>query len=176
MSRFPRLQNTVVDALDARAAAEFYRQLLGLVYRPGDEPPTDGADATDDADAADRAEPTDDADWLVLLTPEGQRLLAFQQVEQLTRTTWPDPRVPMQMHLCFMVDDPADLEAQKERAEALGATLLLHRTEEPREPLYVMADLDGHPFCLYAQVAEGPTPGGADDPARLGAGADAQLP
>lgn len=137
MSRFPRLENTVVDTTDARAAAEFYRQLLGLQYRPGDEPPAEGAD---------------EADWLVLLTPAGQRILAFQQVEQLARTTWPDPAVPMQMHLCFTVDDHADLDAQKERAEALGATHLLHRTDEPREDLYVMADLDGHPFCLYSQV------------------------
>ena len=133
MSGYPRLMNTVLDATDVRGLAEFYRQLLGLVYRPGDEP-------TQDSD--------DDADWLVLLTPEGQRLLAFQQVETLHRTTWPSPDVPMQMHLCFYVDEP-DLDAQRERAQALGAELLLHRTDEPEEPLYVLADPAGHPFCLY---------------------------
>ncbi len=130
MSSYPRLVNTVLDATDARALAEFYRQLLNLNYRPGDEG-------------------TDDADWLVLVTAEGQRILAFQKTETLHRTTWPSPDVPMQMHLCFQVDEPADLDVQRGRAEALGATLLLHRTDEPDEPLYVLADPAGHPFCLY---------------------------
>ena len=35
----PRLCQVVLDCTDARALAEFYRALLGLVYRPGDEPP-----------------------------------------------------------------------------------------------------------------------------------------
>ncbi len=134
MSSYPRLVNTVLDATDVRGLAEFYRRLLGLTYRPGDEP---------------RREADDDAEWLVLLTAEGQRLLAFQQVETLHRTTWPSPEVPMQMHLCFYVEEPDDLDVQRQRAEALGAKLLLHRTEEPDEPLYVLADPAGHPFCLY---------------------------
>ena len=36
---FPELQQVVLDSTDARALAEFYRQLLGYKYRPGDEPP-----------------------------------------------------------------------------------------------------------------------------------------
>ncbi|WP_432537667.1 VOC family protein [Kineococcus arenarius] len=134
MNSYPRLVNTVLDATDVRELAEFYRRLLGLTYRPGDEPPRDA---------------DDDAEWLVLLTEGGQRLLAFQQVETLHRTTWPSPQVPMQMHLCFYVDEPEELDAQRRRAEALGAQLLLHRTDEPDEPLYVLADPAGHPFCLY---------------------------
>lgn len=136
MPDFPRLVNTVLDTTDARALAEFYRQLLGLSYRPGDEP-TDGRDPADDG-------------WLVLQTTEGQRVLAFQQVDSLRRTTWPAADVPMQLHLCFIVDDPDQLDSQRHRAEELGAELLLHRTEEPEEPLYVLADPAGHPFCLYA--------------------------
>lgn len=134
MNGYPRLANTVIDCTDARASAEFYRRLLGLVYRPGDEPPTDGGD---------------DAEWLVLFTQAGERLLAFQQVERLARSTWPDPEVPMQLHVCFYVDDPDELDLHRDRALELGAELLLHRTDEPDEPLYIMADLDGHPFCLY---------------------------
>lgn len=38
--------HTALATTGARGLAEFYRQLLGLHYRPGDEPPTDG-----DADA-----------------------------------------------------------------------------------------------------------------------------
>lgn len=35
----PKLHQVVLDCTDARSLAEFYRQFLGLVYRPGDEPP-----------------------------------------------------------------------------------------------------------------------------------------
>lgn len=138
MNSYPRLVHTVLDATDVRALAEFYRQLLDLTYRPGDEPPRDR---------------DDDTEWLVLLTREGQRILAFQKVETLLRTTWPSPEIPMQMHLCFFVDEADELDAHRERAQALGAQLLLHRTDEPEEPLFVLADPAGHPFCLYTQLA-----------------------
>ena len=39
---FPEFRQVVLDSTDARALAEFYRQLLGLTYRPGDEPPAAG--------------------------------------------------------------------------------------------------------------------------------------
>lgn len=32
----------VLDGTDARTLAEFYRDLLDLAYRPGDEPPVAG--------------------------------------------------------------------------------------------------------------------------------------
>ena len=35
-------RQVVLDCVDARALAEFYRQLLDLSYRPGDEPPAPG--------------------------------------------------------------------------------------------------------------------------------------
>ena len=38
----PTLRQVVLDCTDARTLAEFYRRLLGLVYRPGDEPPEPG--------------------------------------------------------------------------------------------------------------------------------------
>ncbi len=85
MPVFPKLLHTAIDTTDCRGLAEFYRELLGARYRPGDEPPADGA--------------ADDADWLVL------------------------------------VDD--------------GATLLLDRTADEGEPLYVLADPSGHPFCIF---------------------------
>lgn len=131
---FPQLLHTVLDTTDARGLAEFYRQLLGLQYRPGDEPPADGPD---------------DADWLVLVDESGARKLAFQQVERLTATTWPANDVPMQLHLDLTVPDRAELERHRERAASLGARLLLDRTDDPDEPLYVFADLAGHPFCLF---------------------------
>ncbi|MFI7553195.1 VOC family protein [Micromonospora sediminimaris] len=52
--RVPRLGSVVLDSTDARALAEFYRQLLGFVYRPGDEPSADGRGLTIDTKSADR--------------------------------------------------------------------------------------------------------------------------
>jgi catechol 2,3-dioxygenase-like lactoylglutathione lyase family enzyme len=136
MSEYPRLLHTVLDTTDVRALAEFYRQLLGLRYRDGDEPPADDT--------------PDDADWLGLSYPDGTRVLAFQQVDDLPPANWPDPPgVPQQLHLDFTVSDRAELERQHDRALALGAKLLFDRTDDPDEPLYVFADLAGHPFCVF---------------------------
>lgn len=77
-----RLRQVVVDSTDARASAEFWRRLLGLAYRPGDEPPPHG-----EADEAGR-------DWLVLREPGGSPVLAVQQVSELRRSTWPSGSVP----------------------------------------------------------------------------------
>jgi catechol 2,3-dioxygenase-like lactoylglutathione lyase family enzyme len=135
MAEYPRLLHTVLDTTTPRQLAEFYRELLGLDYRRGDEPPAD-------RDA-------DDADWLVLVDSTGARQLAFQLVDQLTPTTWPTHEVPMQAHVDFTVSSRDELERHRRRAEALGAGILLDRTDDPDEPLYVFADLSGHPFCLF---------------------------
>ncbi|RMI05144.1 VOC family protein [Cellulomonas triticagri] len=132
----PRVVQTVLDTTDPRRLAEFYRALLGLAYRSGDEPPAPG-----EPDAR-------GADWLVL-HGEGLWPLAFQKVPEITPPTWPDPAVPQQLHLDMTVPDTATLDAQRARAEALGARVLLDRREDPDEPLYVFADPDGHPFCIF---------------------------
>ena len=41
-----------------------------------------------------------------------------------------------------------ELEPQREQAEALGSRVLMGRSQVPDEPLYVLADPEGHPFCL----------------------------
>ena len=130
----PELLHTAIDARDPRPLAEFYRELLGLHYRPGDEPPAPPA--------------PDDADWLVLLDFRDRRVLAIQGKAELRPSTWPSEDVPMQLHMDFRVPDAAELELQRERAEALGARVLMDRTQVPEEPLYVLADPEGHPFCL----------------------------
>jgi len=135
VAEYPQLLHTAIDTTDCRGLAEFYRELLGLQYRPGDEPPTDGS--------------VDDADWLVLTDSDGNRKLAFQQVERLERTTWPAHDVPMQLHVDYTVSNRDELERHRGRAEALGATMLLDRTDEEGEPLYVLADTSGHPFCIF---------------------------
>jgi catechol 2,3-dioxygenase-like lactoylglutathione lyase family enzyme len=130
----PQLLHTVLDAVDVRREAEFWRELLGMVYRPGDEVPEDA---------------TDDLDWLVLTHPGGGRALAFQQVAEQARTTWPSQEVPMQLHLDLTVATRDELAEQHARALALGATVLLDRTDDEDEPLYVFADPEGHPFCIF---------------------------
>lgn len=135
MTEYPVLLHTALDTTKPRELAEFYRELLGLQYRPGDESPSGGE--------------TDEADWLVLVDSEGVRKLAFQQVDQLARTTWPEHDVPMQLHLDLTVSSRSELETQRDRAESLGAEMLLDRTDDPGEPLYVFADLSGHPFCIF---------------------------
>ncbi|WP_410812137.1 VOC family protein [Micromonospora sp. 067-2] len=135
MVEYPHLLHTVIDTTEARKLAEFYRQLLGLRYRQGDEPRSDGA--------------ADDADWLVLVDASDARRLAFQQVERLERTTWPEHDVPMQMHLDLSVSSVEQLWRQRERAESLGAHLLLDRSDHATEPLLVLADPSGHPFCIF---------------------------
>jgi catechol 2,3-dioxygenase-like lactoylglutathione lyase family enzyme len=137
MTQFPALQSVVLDATDARALAEFYRELLGLAYRPGDEPPAPG-------------EPDPQcADWLVLVGDGGSPRLAFQQAEHLERSTWPDPRVPQQLHLDFVVPSAETLQEQHIRVLGLGAELVYDRFDDPDEPLYVYADPAGHPFCIF---------------------------
>ena len=126
--------HTALDSTDVRGLAEFYRELLGLQYRLGDEPPTDGS--------------VDDEDWLVLVDDDGNRKLAFNQVDQLARSTWPSEEVPKQMHLDFRVPTVDELQRHRERAEQLGATLVYDRTADAGEPLYVLADPAGHPFCI----------------------------
>jgi catechol 2,3-dioxygenase-like lactoylglutathione lyase family enzyme len=135
MTEYPQLLHTTLDTTRPRELAEFYREMLGLQYRPGDEPPADGS--------------PDDADWLVLVDSAGVRKLAFQEVESLQPATWPKHDVPMQLHVDFTVSSADELERQRVRAKALGAENLLDRTGEPDEPLYVFADPSGHPFCIF---------------------------
>jgi hypothetical protein len=134
---FPRLRQVVLDTENARQLAEFYRELLGLVYRPGDEPPPAG-----------QPDPAG-ADWLVLRAAAGPTRIAFAQVESLPQTTWPEGPRPQQLHLDLTVPTAAELERQHQRTLALGGRLLFDRSGDPEEPLRVYADPAGHPFCIF---------------------------
>lgn len=138
---FPRLRQVVLDTTDARRLAEFYRELLGFTYRVGDEPPALG-----EYDEKGR-------DWLVLNDPGGNPRIAFQQVISLERSTWPDGRVPAQLHLDLTVPDIESLDRQHERAIGLGARLLEDRSRDEEEPLRVYADPAGHPFCIFVATS-----------------------
>ncbi len=134
---YPTIAQVVLDTTDARGLAEFYRQVFGLTYREGDDPPPPG-------------EPDEKGrDWLVL-TSSGGVQLAFQQVDEQAESTWPDQRVPQQLHLDTTVASKAELDAQHERVLALGGRLRLDRSDsDEEEPLRVYADPAGHPFCIF---------------------------
>jgi Glyoxalase-like domain len=133
----PHLAQTTFDTTNPRVSAEFWRQLLDLVYREGHEPPEAGTD-----DAAGR-------DWLNLLTRDGASCLAFQGVEELSRSTWPVATIPQQLHLDLTVGTLDELMAARDRIMELGGELLFDRSASSEEPLQVFADLDGHPFCVF---------------------------
>jgi hypothetical protein len=127
----PRLLHTVLDTDDVRGTAEFWRLLLDLRYRAGDEEPSEGED------------------WLVLTDHDGNRKLAFQLTDHLQRSTWPDPGVPMQLHLDLTVGSVEELDEQHERVLSLGGELRHDRSQSPEEPLRAYADPAGHIFCIF---------------------------
>jgi hypothetical protein len=137
VASFPIVRQVVLDTTNARSLAEFYRALLGYEYRSGDEPPGPG-----------EPDPKGE-DWLLLLDPRGSFDLAFQQVDELAESTWPDPGVPQQLHLDSTVPTIEEFENQHRRALDLGARLVLDRSDDPDEPLRVYADPSGHPFCIF---------------------------
>lgn len=128
---FPRLLHPTVDAVNVREVATFYSELLGLNH---DANPAGG-----------------EPQWVNLVDLLGTVRLAVQRVESLTPTTWPAPGVPMQLHLEFMVASLEELSRHAERACALGARLLMDRSHEENEQVFVLADPAGHPFCLLSR-------------------------
>lgn len=143
MSPVPALRQVVLDTTDVRGLAEFYRHLLDLHYRAGDETPPPGA-------------PDEHGqDWLVLTDRDGTPVLAFQQVDELPTVTWPHGPNPQMLHLDTTVATTKDLAAAHKRALNLGARLLADRSKDPEEPLRVYADPAGHPFCIFVVAGVG---------------------
>jgi hypothetical protein len=137
----PTVVQVVLDTTDVRALAEFYRQLLGFVYRDGDDPPPAG-----------EPDPRGD-DWLVIHHVDGSPRIAFQKVGELPRSTWPEPGVAQQLHLDLSVPTKQELDGQHQRVVDMGATLLNDRSDDEQEPLRVYADPSGHPFCIFVAAA-----------------------
>jgi hypothetical protein len=144
----PFVRQVVLDCPHPRTLAEFYRELLGYAYRPGDEPPPVG-----------RPDPLG-RDWLVLrpeaADPSSGRGIAFQQSDDYVPPVWSAGGEPtasgrqrQMVHLDMTVLDVDSLTRQRDRATELGATILLDRSDDDEEPLYVFADPDGHPFCIF---------------------------
>ena len=96
--------------------------------------------------------------------PKAASQVAFQQVDTLPRSTWPDTTVPQQLHLDLTVPTEAELARQHARALELGTRMLVDRSDDSVEPPYVYADPEGHPFCIF--VVPDCSPLGVGPPAR----------
>jgi hypothetical protein len=88
------------------------------------------------------------SDFVVVARNDHSSGIAFQRAADYVAPTWPDPTVPIQMHIDVMVDDLAQAH---DWVRGLGA-----------RPLGgdVYADPAGHPFCLirrpeWAEPVEG---------------------
>jgi glyoxalase superfamily protein len=133
----PQYRQVVFDTTNPRASAEFWRELLGLDYGEGLEPPPPGED-----DPAGQ-------DWLNLLTADGRRCLSFQKVDNVPRSTWPSSEIPQQLHVDLLAKDLEELQAIRERVIELGGEVRADFSTD--ELLFVFSDLDGHPFCVFVE-------------------------
>jgi catechol 2,3-dioxygenase-like lactoylglutathione lyase family enzyme len=125
-SAYPYVSNTVLGTPDPPGLAEFYRELLGWVYRDDDHETND--------------------EWVVIKPPGGGTGLSFQLETEHEPPTWPTERgtQQMQLHLDIGVED---LAAEVARAERLGAR---QAEWQPQDDVRVMHDPAGHVFCLFA--------------------------
>lgn len=117
MSDSIRLSSVAVNCPDAPSLAAFYADITGgavTFSSPG---------------------------WATVDGPGGR--IDFQTVPDHMPPTWPDPTVPTQLHLDFLVDD---LDAAGARVLAAGATRF--EFQPNAEHCLVFADPAGHPFCL----------------------------
>ena len=116
------LSGIVLDALDTRDLAAFYRRLLPGWNVVQDEP-----------------------DWVNLSPPGGGAGLSFQSERAFRRPVWPAAQGDQQMmvHLDVEVDD---LRAAGAHALAAGAELAEH---QPQDHVRIHLDPAGHPLCLF---------------------------
>jgi predicted enzyme related to lactoylglutathione lyase len=109
-----------IEALDPKALARFYSQMLGWPITH-EEPGT-----------------------AVLAAPGGSTYIVFQESAGYVAPAWPPlegEQRPM-MHMDFQV---GDLSGAVTEAVALGAVVAEH---QPQENVRVLFDPAGHPFCL----------------------------
>jgi catechol 2,3-dioxygenase-like lactoylglutathione lyase family enzyme len=123
---YPYLSNTVLGTPDPPGLAEFYRALLGWVYRDEDH--------------------ADDDTWVVIKPPGGGTGLSFQIEEQHEPPQWPTKAGTQQMQLHVDIG-VRELEPAVARAVALGAR---QAEWQPQDDVRVLIDPAGHPFCLFA--------------------------
>jgi predicted enzyme related to lactoylglutathione lyase len=130
----PTLDLVVLDCPDALELGRFYAEVLGW-------------ELEDDSDAG----------WATLVPPGGERTpehadgrtsLAFQQIPDFVRPTWPGGSHPQQFHLDLWA---GDIDAAEPAVLAAGATVHEHQPSEDGG-FRVYLDPAGHPFCLIGRV------------------------
>jgi hypothetical protein len=133
----PTLRSVVLDTTDARGLAEFYRQLLGYEYRPGDEPQVLESQTPQDGTGS------------FSLIPPGRR--------GSPSNTSSSSRRPHGQTMACLSSCTSTSAFQLRNSSSPRASVLSH--SEPvccktastirSEPLYVYADPAGHPFCIF---------------------------
>ena len=135
---FPTLRTVVLDTTDARGLAEFYRELLGYDYRAWRRAATRRGGRPEGPGLA---RPRRSLRGTAPRVPAGGRSSRARHGRA--------PPHRSRLHLDLTVPHEQSLAEQHERALRLGAQLLLDRSDDPQERLYVYADPDGHPFCIF---------------------------
>lgn len=124
---------TAIDCDDPISLAKFYSELTGLKIDLTKPSAIDGS-------------------WVELKDENNQIRLAFQKIPNYRPPTWPDGDLPQQVHMDFLVEDIAEVEAI---ALKLGATKTQFQPGSPQSDEYeyefrVYLDPQGHPFCLIS--------------------------
>jgi catechol 2,3-dioxygenase-like lactoylglutathione lyase family enzyme len=119
-----RFDVVALDTPDPAGLARFYCDLLGWHVERADD------------------------DWVTIRGDDGTGStggprMAFQLAPDHVAPTWPDPRVPQQVHLDLAV---GELEPAGAFAESVGARRVRGPGEE--SDFWVYLDPAGHPFCL----------------------------
>ena len=88
--------------------------------------------------------------WVELKDKSGIPKLAFQKISNYLPPTWPEGKIPQQIHLDFAVND---LDKAEKEILKLGATKTDFQPGTPKSDDYstefrVYLDPEGHPFCL----------------------------
>ncbi|MEV6757090.1 VOC family protein [Streptomyces sp. NPDC051214] len=118
-----KLSAITLDCADPLALAAFYQQATGFELHP-----------------------KSDADFAGLNREDGL-FLGFQRVDDYRAPSWPDQRLPQQLHLCFKVED--GLDETEDQLLKLGAGKPEYQPDQER--FRVLTDPAGHPFCVVSE-------------------------
>lgn len=86
-----------------------------------------------------------DPDWVTLAGDRPPHRLSFQRCAGYVPPTWPADDGSQQLHLDVIV---TDLAAAVRQTTQLGARPLTDILDADRAAWRIMADPEGHPFCL----------------------------